>query len=278
MIRRDADGNYRFSPDLTNREALLAAIDRLVSDESWTSLAARNRQATVDTYERVFGHRSHLGRSRSMYAYEGIGSIYWHMVTKLLLAVEVAASEAAADGSDPNDVNRLTASYWRIRDGLGFNKSARDFGAVPIDPYSHTPAHAGAQQPGMTGAVKEELLARHRELGIEIRDGDIVIDSLLLRNSEFLDRSDHWHVIGLGGATASIDLDAGTLGLTVCQVPVVVRATSAEPYVEIDFADGTSARHVGNSVGAEASAEVFGRTGRIARIRAAVVVPRPPGH
>ncbi|HSP29982.1 MAG TPA: hypothetical protein VLN74_15630, partial [Ilumatobacteraceae bacterium] len=197
VVRRDADARYRFSPDLTTRDALLAAIDRLASDESWTSLAETHRQATIDTYERVFGHRSYMGRSRSMYAYEGIGSIYWHMVTKLLLAVQVAASDASADGSDPDEVSRLTVAYWRIRDGLGFNKSAHEFGAVPIDPYSHTPAHAGAQQPGMTGAVKEELLARHRELGVEIRDGDIVIDSLLLRDGEFLDRSERWHLVGL---------------------------------------------------------------------------------
>jgi hypothetical protein len=276
VVRRDADGNLRFAPELTNRDALLEALDRLASDESWTALAAEHRQPTVDTYERIFGHRSYLGRSGSMYAYEGIGSIYWHMVTKLLLAVQVAASEAAAAGSQPDGIRRLTAAYWRIRDGLGFNKSARDFGAVPIDPYSHTPAHAGAQQPGMTGAVKEELLARRRELGIEVRDGDIVIDSLLLREREFLDRSETWDLLGLTGAPTTIELDAGTLGLTVCQVPVIVRATTSEPNVEIDFDDGTTARRAGNSVGREASAEVFRRSGRITRIRATVVSAPSP--
>ena len=276
VVRRDADGTYRFSPDLTNRDALLAAIDRLAADDAWSSLAETHRQATVDTYERVFEHRSYLGRSGSMYAYEGIGSIYWHMVTKLLLAVQVAASDAAADGSDPDGVARLAEAYWRVRDGLGFNKSAHDFGAVPIDPYSHTPAHAGAQQPGMTGAVKEEILARRRELGIEIRDGDIVVDSLLLRGDEFLDRSERWDLVVLDGAPATVDIDAGALGLTVCQVPVIVHATSTEPYVEIDFTDGTTLRHAGNRVGRETSAEVFGRSGRIARIRAGVVLPRSP--
>ena len=33
------------------------------------------------------------------------------------------------------------------------------YGAFPTDPYSHTPGGKGAQQPGMTGQVKEDLLA-----------------------------------------------------------------------------------------------------------------------
>lgn len=47
----------------------------------------------------------------------------------------------------------LARAYYRVRQGLGFNKTAEAFGAFPSDPYSHTPRHAGAQQPGMTGSV-----------------------------------------------------------------------------------------------------------------------------
>ncbi len=38
------------------------------------------------------------------------------------------------------------------------------YGAIPTDPYSHTPGFAGAQQPGMTGPVKEDI-CRLGELG-----------------------------------------------------------------------------------------------------------------
>ena len=68
-------------------------------------------------------------------------------------------------------VSALAARYYQIRGGLGFNKSAVEYGAVPLDPYSHTPRHAGAQQPGMTGQVKEEILCRWGELGIHVEAG-----------------------------------------------------------------------------------------------------------
>ena len=45
-------------------------------------------------------------------------------------------------------LRRLDRHYNAIRDGLGFRKTARAYGAFPTAPYSHSPAHAGAQQPG----------------------------------------------------------------------------------------------------------------------------------
>jgi hypothetical protein len=38
-------------------------------------------------YERFFDHKS-LRSIRHIFGYEGLGSIYWHMVSKLLLAVQ----------------------------------------------------------------------------------------------------------------------------------------------------------------------------------------------
>jgi hypothetical protein len=58
-----------------------------------------------------------------------------------------------------------------VRDGLGYRKSVAEYGAFPFDPYSHTAAEGGAQQPGMTGQVKEEILTRWGELGLRERDG-----------------------------------------------------------------------------------------------------------
>ncbi len=61
-----------------------------------------------------------------------------------------------------------------MRDGLGYRKGAADWGAFPADPYSHTPGEGGAQQPGMTGQVKEEILTRWGELGLRVRHGKVV--------------------------------------------------------------------------------------------------------
>jgi hypothetical protein len=113
-----------------------------------------------------------------MFAYEGLGCIYWHMVAKLLLAVQERIFEAA-DRQAP-ELPALKAFYRRVRDGLGYRKDAAAWGAFPADPYSHTPGEGGAQQPGMTGQVKEEILTRWGELGLRVRGGRVHFDPVLL--------------------------------------------------------------------------------------------------
>lgn len=275
VLRCDVEGRYRFHADLTDVAALATALDRLGEREPWRELVAAHRRAVVEIYERVFEHHAHLGRSGTMYAYEGIGSVYWHMVAKLLVALQRAVCVAADDGGDPRALERLRAAYWRVRSGLGFNRSAHEFGAIPTDPYSHSPAHAGAQQPGMTGAVKEELLTRPLELGVRVVDGELVFDPLLLRPCELLDAPSSWTVTEVGGGSTVLDLAPGSLGLTVCQVPVVIARTDGDSRIEVHRVSGEREVVTGTRLGRERSAEVFGRTGRIRRIE--VRLPIEPG-
>ncbi|MBP2681537.1 MAG: hypothetical protein H6Q78_1400, partial [Candidatus Krumholzibacteriota bacterium] len=171
VLSRDALGVCRFNGSLANAADLASALDRLGRDKRWAELAARDRQAVLDVFESVFHHRSFTGRSGAMYGYEGIGCVYWHMVAKLLLAVQEIALRAADENPGGEDFQALAKLYYLIRHGLGFEKAVADYGAFPTDPYSHTPRHAGAQQPGMTGQVKEEILTRFGELGVRIEDG-----------------------------------------------------------------------------------------------------------
>jgi hypothetical protein len=268
LVAADADGRVRFHADLAGEADLEAALDRLAADPAWSDLVAAHRDATRETYERVFRHHAYTGRSGSMYAYEGIGSIYWHMVAKLLVAVQESLLEAATSGAAPVTVERLRSAYWRIRSGLGFNKTASEFGAIPTDPYSHTPAHAGAQQPGMTGLVKEELLTRPLELGVRVEAGEIRFDPLLLRSVELLDEREQWHTYDVELEAVVLELEAGSLGMTLCQVPIVVAAITDDPYVEVVYADGSTRRSPGTHVDEETSAEVFARSGRVRRINA----------
>jgi len=71
-----------------------------------------------------------------------------------------------------------------VRDGLGYRRGAAACGAFPADPYSHTPGEGGAQQPGMTGQVKEEILTRWGELGLRVQQGRICFDPVLLDDAE----------------------------------------------------------------------------------------------
>ena len=79
----------------------------------------------------------------------------------------------------------LVAHYMHIREGIGAHKSPEQYGAFPFDPYSHTPSMAGVQQPGMTGQVKEDIISRWFELGIQVEDGRIIIGPRILNPKDF---------------------------------------------------------------------------------------------
>ena len=124
-------------------------------------------------YMTVFDHQNYTGRSGTMYGYEGIGSIYWHMVSKLLLATQELYFKAIQMNENTDTLKDLGNLYYKIRSGLSSDKTPEQYGAFPYDPYSHTPYKRGAQQPGMTGQVKEEIITRMGELGCIINSGKL---------------------------------------------------------------------------------------------------------
>ena len=141
-------------------------------------LVERGRADTLNAYEAVFHHAAFTGRSGTMYAFEGLGCIYWHMVAKLLLAVQENVQRADREDRPVALQRELAGMYYRIRAGIGYEKSVAEYGAFPTDPYSHTPPDGGARQPGMTGQVKEEILTRRGELGVRIRGGEVRFERL----------------------------------------------------------------------------------------------------
>ncbi|HLP01999.1 MAG TPA: hypothetical protein VK163_08230, partial [Opitutaceae bacterium] len=212
---------------------------------------------------RVFNHRAYTGRSGSMFAYEGLGSIYWHMVAKLLVAVQ---ENCLAPGVSESERAQLAVHYADIRAGLGFNKTPAVYGAFPCDPYSHTPGHVGAQQPGMTGQVKEEILTRWGELGVHIERGCVAFRPQLLRAAEFTGGPQSFRFTDASGREQSLELPVGALGFTYCSVPIVYRRTTGAAGVKLTSVDGATREISGQALDAPASAALFARTGQIARI------------
>ena len=186
---RDVRGDHRFAPGLHNARDLDAALD--AADVPGV---ADGRRAVLDVFEQVFRHAEFTGRSGSFFAYEGLGSIYWHMVSKLLLAVQENHERAVAEGADADVVAGLADAYEDVRLGLGYCKTPDVYGAFPVDPYSHTPAGKGARQPGMTGQVKEEILTRLGELGLRVEGGRVVVRPVLLRRRRVDHHPDDVHV------------------------------------------------------------------------------------
>jgi hypothetical protein len=264
LIIRDLGGDHRFHPDLVNGDALDTRLQALARDPRWASAVASHAPQVKAIYERVFHHRAFTGRSGSMFGYEGLGCIYWHMVAKLLLAVQenLLAAEKAGDPLTA----QLAAAYRDIRAGLGFNKTPADYGAFPTDPYSHTPGHSGAQQPGMTGQVKEEVLTRLGELGVHIEHGRLRFAPTFLDAGEFAASPTMFPYIDAAGREAKLNILPGALAFTFCGVPVIYHRTNSAPTLRIQFADGRINEPTGNSLDADLAAEVFSRTGQISRI------------
>jgi len=199
-----------------------------------------------------------------MFGFEGLGCIYWHMVSKLLLAIQENYN-AALEGGAPDPVcRRLASLYYRVRDGLGFNKTPDEYGAFPTDPYSHTPGHGGARQPGMTGQVKEEVLSRFGELGLAVRNGTVRFEPGLLRECEFGVAARPFRFLDVEGRWQELQVPARGLAFTWCQVPIVYRLVDdGPPAMTITHEDGSSRTLATLSLPADLSAELFQRSGRI---------------
>ena len=270
VIARDASGVIRFQADFRNGDDLTAALDNLEETEEWAGSVASDRDAVMRLFEDVFNHSAYTGRSGAMYSYEGLGCIYWHMVAKLLVAAQEVALRAGEDGSPAALRDELARSYYRIRSGLGFEKTPLEYGAFPTDPYSHTPPHSGAKQPGMTGQVKEEILTRLGELGVHVEDGIVRFRPVLLEGREFLEEPAVFRYFDVRGQAASLELDAGSLAFTLCQAPIVYERVEGEGRVRVVLEDGSESVLAGDCLGRELSSELFGRTGRIARIHVCV--------
>lgn len=267
LVEADALGVMRFAPALASDEALASTLDRLETDPTWGAAVKRDRADIARLYEEVFRHSEFTGRSGSMYGYEGIGCTYWHMVSKLLLAAQECAVRARAGIEAEAVVRRLSALYYRVREGLGFTKSSHLFGAFPTDPYSHTPADGRARQPGMTGQTKEDILARFGELGVTLEDGCLRFDPFLLRRSELSRQAGSFAFIDVRGKPRRVDLPPDSLGFTYCQVPVRYRVRVAEECaIRVSYADKTVVQRHSLSLSKQETKSVIERLGEITAV------------
>ena len=270
LVRQDIHGDLHFAAHLRNARGVRDELDRLARDPVWHDLVEQDRARVLEIFEDVFHHAEFTGRSGTFFAFEGLGSIYWHMVSKLLLAVQETLQRAVREDADPDATEALRAAYEDIRAGLGYCKRPAEYGAFPTDPYSHTPAGHGARQPGMTGQVKEEVLTRLGEVGISVEDGRIVIRPTLLRSSEWTPGATFAYR-DLAGDWVSIKVPADSFAVTFCQVPVVVHR-SDHLAITAHLQDGTEVSGTGGALDADISANVFRRDGRVRLLE--VWVPR----
>jgi hypothetical protein len=268
IIYQDVDGNFHFNGNFRNAADLKKVLDLLQPQNN----LEQEKEQVLQVFEKVFDHQSFTGRSGTFYGFEGLGCIYWHMVSKLLLAISENYFKALHSNANEIQIGRLVQHYYDVRAGIGLNKSPELFGAFPTDAYSHTPGYGGAKQPGMTGQVKEDIIARFGELGITVNEGKISFNPGLLRKTEFLETSEEFQYISAQNQKESIDLEVNSLAFTFCQVPFVYHL-SDENSITITKTNGEILEFKGLEINALISNEIFNRTA-IIKLVSVSLMPR----
>lgn len=255
FVEKDVMGQYHFNGMYRNGVEIMAAIRKT------NAYAEADVLAVGEIFTELFNHHAFTGRSGTFYKYEGLGCIYWHMVSKLLLAAEENYHKAINQEAQSEVIEAFAEYFHDIKAGIGAEKSPVDYGAFPTDAYSHTPGFAGVQQPGMTGQVKEDILSRFGELGVTIDEGEICFNPRLLSLDEMLKKQTQWEL-----PSGKVVLDERQLGFTICSVPIIYELNNYHS-ITICYQNGDLYTFENMmKLNKEISQSIFNREGKIEKI------------
>jgi hypothetical protein len=265
LINKDLKGNYHFNGNFHNANDLKIALNQLSLHKEYKELVQKETALILQIFEEVFNHKAFTGRSGTFYGYEGLGSIYWHMVSKLHLAVLEVINKAIDANEDQSTINTLVHHFDEIGAGIGIHKSPKVYGAFPTDPYSHTPFGKGAQQPGMTGQVKEDVLVRIGEFGVKMNHGKLHFQPAFLKKEAFLSNDTEASFIMVDGSKKQIHLKKNSLAFTTCQVPVIYTINNSSKIV-LNYINGETKTFDSLELNKEESKKIVQRTNEISVI------------
>ena len=265
LINKDLKGNYHFNGNFHNANDLKIALNQLSLHKEYKELVQKETALILQIFEEVFNHKAFTGRSGTFYGYEGLGSIYWHMVSKLHLAVLEVINKAIDANEDQSTINTLVHHFDEIGAGIGIHKSPKVYGAFPTDPYSHTPFGKGAQQPGMTGQVKEDVLVRIGEFGVKMKNGKLHFQPTFLKKEAFLSNDTEASFIMVDGSIKQIHLKKNSLAFTTCQVPVIYTINNSSKIV-LNYINGETKTFDSLELNKEESKKIVQRTNEISVI------------
>jgi hypothetical protein len=258
LLTRDVNGVYHFNGHFRNFHDVSRALAGLRTQPRYAQWVEADFEKIRALFEETFHHDEFTGRSGTFFAYEGLGSVYWHMVAKLLLSVQETVLRFRHEPCAP----ALRQHYADIRQGLSLNKSPEAYGAFPSDPYSHTPKGQGAKQPGMTGLVKELILTRLAELGLTVDNGQLAFDLTLLNPQELLMTPAVFSYVDVHGQQKKLELKAGSVAYSICQTPVILEADSRTA-ITVHLAHGALQQIDGHVVDIDNSRHIFQRDGTV---------------
>lgn len=263
FIEKDVNEKYHFNGQFRNSEEIQEAL------KATKEYKDEDIKIVGEIFTNLFDHHAFTGRSGTFFKYEGLGSIYWHMVSKLVLATQENFKDLYNQKGMNEEARALMNAYEELKAGIGVEKSPEQYGAFPTDAYSHTPSFAGVQQPGMTGQVKEDFISRLGELGVTVEDGLIRFKPELLAKSEFLKEMKIWSLPRNHNATdtETMQLDVNSLGFTFCAVPVIYYLDDKKKII-VCYKDGTEViLEDVDTLDLVTSQTIFSRDGKIDRIK-----------
>ena len=255
FVERDVRGQYRFNGIFRNATELM---DALLQTQEYD---LPDVLKVGELFEDLFDHHAFTGRSGTFYKYEGLGCIYWHMVSKLVLAAQETYQMALLSNEDSETIDALSFFYDELKDGIGAEKAPNVYGAFPTDAYSHTPAFSGVQQPGMTGQVKEDIISRFGELGVSVSQGQLTFNPRLIQRAEFLKAPTQWEL-----PDGTITLDKHQIGFTVCAVPIIYEANNYQAITVVYHNGDQYTFENTTKLSKEISESIFKREGKIYKI------------
>ncbi len=100
IIEKDVNGVFHFNSNFKNANDLTTALNEL-ANTAYASLLEKDKKRVLQIFEDLFKHKAFTGRSGTFYGYEGLGSIYWHMVSKFQLAVLECCQKAVDEEGKP---------------------------------------------------------------------------------------------------------------------------------------------------------------------------------
>ncbi len=110
LISRDENGNYHFNGHIRNVKDVRRSLDALKHKPQYAELVKTDGAQIEGLFENIFNHDEFTGRSGTFFAYEGLGSIYWHMVSKLLLAVQETIRRTSGECIHPDSIGKIRRS------------------------------------------------------------------------------------------------------------------------------------------------------------------------
>ena len=127
----------------------------------------------------------------------------------------------------------------------------------------------------MTGQVKEQVLTRFGELGVEVHEGRVQFEPRLVPRSELVRAPTRARFVGVDDGDIELELGPGSLAFTYCQVPVIYREGDV-PTIELEHIDGHRDLVPGTVLDRSTSAAILGRRGGYRRVT--VTIPSGTLH